>query len=190
MKYHDTGNRWKGFVIGAMGSVAGLLAMRWYWAQVAPAVQENVDLGGTDVYPENLDLDDISQVEREPDPDESATAVLGSLAYERVTGSEPETEETRTALSYLTHWGYGMLQGGLYGAARAANGTDKGLDLGGGVAHGLGLWLLGDEVTVPLLGLQEGPTAVAPAGHLNRLGAHLAYGLATAATTQLLRRIL
>ncbi|MBK8905013.1 MAG: hypothetical protein IPM53_27785 [Anaerolineaceae bacterium] len=190
MDRNGTGNRWKGFIIGAVGSVAGLMAMRWYWENVAPSLNEKVDLGGTDVYPENLDLDDISQVERHPDPEESPTAVLGSMAYERVTGSEPETKETRTALSNLVHWGYGILQGGLYGAARAANGTNKGLDLSGGAAHGLGLWLLGDEVTVPMLGLQEGPTAVSPTGHLNRLGAHLAYGLATAATTQILRRIL
>lgn len=190
MSFHDTENRWKGFIIGAAGSVAGLMAMRWYWEKIAPTVKERVNLGGTDAYPENVDLDDISQVERHPDPDESSTAVVGSMAYEQVTGSEPETEETRTMLSYLAHWGYGMLQGGLYGAARAANGTDKGLDLSGGAAHGFGLWLLGDEVTVPLLGLQEGPSAVSPVGHINRLGAHLAYGLATAATTQILRRML
>lgn len=190
MTHDRSGNRWKGFIIGALGSMAGLVAMRWYWQYVAPTLKEKVDLGGTDVYPENMDLDDISQVERHPDPEESPTAVLGSMAYERVTGSEPETEETRTALSNLTHWGYGILQGGLYGAARAANGTNKGLDLGGGAAHAFGLWLLGDETAVPLLGLQEGPTAVSPVGHLNRLGAHLVYGLATAATTQILRRIL
>ena len=190
MNHNGTDNRWKGFIVGALGSVAGLMAMRFYWERIASPLKEKIDLGGTDAYPENVDLDNISQVERQPDPDESPTAVVGSLAYERVTGNEPETDETRTTLSNLTHWGYGILQGGLYGAARAANGTDKGLDLSGGAAHGVGLWLLGDEVTVPLLGLQEGPTAVSPAGHINRLGAHLAYGLATAATTQILRRIL
>ena len=190
MNHNERDNRWKGFIIGALGSLAGLIAMRFYWERIAPKLKEKVDLGGTDVYPKNVDLDDISQVDRQPDPDESPTAVVGSMAYERVTGSKPKTKEMRSKLSNVTHWVYGIFQGGLYGAARASNSGSKGLDLSGGAAHGFGLWLLGDEVTVPLLGLQEGPTAVSPVGHINRLGAHLAYGLATAAATQLLRRIL
>jgi hypothetical protein len=43
---------------------------------------------------------------------------------------------------------------------------------------------------VPVLGLQSGPTAVPPVQHANRLGAHLAYGLATGIATGLLRRLL
>jgi hypothetical protein len=165
--------------------------MHFYWQRVAPQLRERVDLGGTDLYPKNLDLDNISKVDRRPDPDESATAVLSSKVYELITGHEPESEAMQTRLSNLTHWGYGILQGGLYGAARATNGSGKGLlDWRGGATHGVGLWLMGDEITVPMLGLQEGPTAVSPVGHINRLGAHLAYGLATAATTQILRRIL
>ena len=192
MTSERTQNRWKGFIVGAIGSMAGLIAMRFYWEKVAPLLRKNVNLGGTDVYPEGADLDDISVVDRHPDEEESATAVVGSKVYEAVTHKSPETEETRDMLSYLTHWGYGILQGGLYGAARAANGKQNGfdLDLRGGATHGVGLWLMGDEVTVPMLGLQEGPTAVSPVSHINRLGAHLAYGLATAATTQLLRRLL
>lgn len=190
MTLETSQNRWKGFLVGVLGSVAGLAAMRAYWQQVAPTVRQNVDLGGADAYPDRLDWDDISQTARHPTGEESATAVLGSQAYAAVTDNPPETEETREMLSYLTHWGYGLLQGGLYGAARAANGAGRGLDLSGGAVHGVGLWLLGDEATVPMLGLQQGPTAVSPVGHLNRLGAHLAYSMTTAVTTQLLRRLL
>lgn len=183
-------NRVKGFLIGTLGSVAGLLAMRYYWELVAPKLRNNIDLGGTDAYPDNLDWDDISVVNRQPDEDESPTAVVGSKVYQAITGLPPDTEKTEETLSNITHWGYGMLQGGLYGATRAANSTDKGLDVAGGASFGLGLWLLGDEVAVPMLGLQGGPTSVSPTTHINRLGAHLVYGVATAVTTQLLHRIL
>ncbi|MCA9972107.1 MAG: hypothetical protein KC425_17910 [Anaerolineales bacterium] len=189
MTHHDQ-NRWKGFIIGAVGSLAGLLAMRYYWKTIAPAVRGRLGLDDTAVYPDNLDLDDISLVERQPQEDESPTAVVGSQAYQALTHSAPETKETRETLSNLVHWGYGILQGALYGAARAANGAGRGLDLRGGAIHALGLWLMGDEVTVPLLGLQQGPTAVSPVDHVNRLGAHLAYSLTTAATSQALRRLL
>jgi uncharacterized membrane protein YagU involved in acid resistance len=106
--------------------------------------------------------------------------------YSQVAGKEPETQETKTMLSYLVHWGYGMFQGGLYVALRN---DENSLDLPGAAAYATGLWLFGDELAVPLLGLQPGPTAAPPVQHVNRLGAHLAYGLATSVTTSLLRRL-
>jgi hypothetical protein len=57
----------------------------------------------------------------------------------------------------------------------------------GGLAVGVGLWLLGDELVMPLLGLTGGPTAYPAAVHVHGFGAHLAYGLATSAATQALR---
>lgn len=182
-------NRWKGFVVGVIGSAAGLFAMKKYWQHVAPKVEEQKVLADTSVYPENLNLDDVALKEKQYKEDESSTAALGRLAYKTITGKEPRSKETKEMLSYLTHWAYGLLQGGFYGAFRGKNGSHW-LDLRGGMAHGAGLWLLGDETAVPALGLQSGPTAVSPAGHINRLGAHLAYGITTAATTQLLNKIL
>lgn len=118
-------------------------------------------------------------------PDESATAALGRIAYNAVEQREP-SKETKSELSNLVHWSYGILQGGLYGVSRGE--VEYG-DVVGGMVLGAGLWLLGDELAVPLLGLQDGPTASPPSTHLNRLALHLTYGVATAATTQLLKRI-
>jgi hypothetical protein len=181
-------NRWKGFVIGMIGSAAGLAAMRAYWQQVAPWVRENVNLGGREIYPDVVDLDDISVVGQQAQGDESSTAALGRMMYEMVAGTEPQNQKIKDLLSYLVHWGYGILQGGLYGAWNAGNGRRP--TLKSGAAFGTGLWLLGDELIVPALGLQEGPTAVAPNAHLNRWGAHLAYGLATAVTSRFLQKVL
>jgi hypothetical protein len=181
-------NRWKGFVIGMLGSTVGLLAMQKYWQTVAPKLEANSKLDDKTVYPESVDLDNIAVTEKHYKEDESSTAALGRIAYRWMTGKEPRSKEGQEMLSYLVHWVYGILQGGLYGAFRGDKG--KVLDLWGGAVHANGLWLLGDEVAVPMLGLQAGPTAVSPASHINRWGAHMAYGLTTAATTQLLSRIL
>jgi hypothetical protein len=181
-------NRWKGLVIGVVSSAAGLAAMDAYWQKVAPKLRENVDLGGKDAYPDSLALDDISVKGQQTKEDEGSTAALGRMIYQSVTGKEPETEETKELLSYLVHWGYGLMQGGVYGTWFAGNGRSP--NLLNGTAFATGLWLLGDELTVPMLGLQEGPTAVDPQSHLNRLGAHLAYGLTTAVTGRLLHAIL
>jgi hypothetical protein len=182
-------NRWKGLVLGMVGGWVGLVAMKNYWKIVAPQVTEASDtLNSSDVYPEEADFDNIALDEVHYREGESSTAALGRLVYREMTGKQPKSAETKEALSYLIHWLYGLAQGGLYGVFRLGGG--KVFDLKGGTAFSTGLWLLGDELAVPLLGFQAGPTAVSPADHFNRLGAHLAYGLATAATTQVLGRIL
>lgn len=187
MSHHES-NRWKGFVIGAVSSLAGLMAMRSYWQRAAPKVKENVDLGGKQAYPDEADLNDIALVGRQYQGEESSTAALGRIIYHAIAGKDPQTQETKELMSYLVHWGYGMVQGGVYGAMRAGDG--RGLDLAGGALFAAGLWLMGDEMAVPMLGLQSGPTAVAPVSHVNRLGAHLTYGVTTAVTTQLLGKLL
>lgn len=183
----EENNRLKSFVIGVAGGMAGLLAMRAYWQKAAPWVQDTVNLGGTEAYPESADLDDIAQVDRQYKEDESATDALGRMAYQAVTGREPETEEKKKQLSELVHWVYGMLQGGLYGIWRSGSRLPS---LKSGALFSAGLWLLGDEVTVPMLGLQSGPTAVAPKSHINRLGAHLAYGITTSLVSRVLHKLL
>ena len=75
--------------------------------------------------------------------------------------------------------------GGLYGAVR---GGVKFPDLVGGLSFATGLWLFGDELVVPLLGLQPGPAAASLVQHFNRLAAHLLYGAGLSVTTQGLYR--
>jgi len=130
-------------------------------------------------------LDDISLVGIHHGPEESSTAAIGRLAYQRVAGKPPESDETKTLLSYLVHYGYGSLQGGLFGALNEGGrfGT-----VPAGAAYGAGMWLFGDEGVVSLLGLADGPGKYPLSQHLHRLGAHLAYGLVTAMVTTALRR--
>jgi len=175
-------NRWKGLVLGTIGGIAGTIAMGYYW-QAATA------LVGQDPRQETSDepgaLDSISLVGKQHRDDESSTAALGRIGYRALAGAEPDGE-TKTTLSYLVHYGYGALTGGLYGALRGAGPL---LDLRGGAFFGIGLWLFGDELGVSLLGLAEGPTTYPPGQHAHRFGAHVAYGLGVAATTRLLHRL-
>ena len=73
--------------------------------------------------------------------------------------------------------------GGVYGAVR---GGVRFPDLVAGLVYATGLWLVGDELVVPLLGLQSGPTAASLVQHFNRLAAHLIYGAVLSVTTQVL----
>ena len=182
MTKNDELSHKKNMVVGLVGSVAGLMAMRLYWQKIAPLINENID----DEAMDSDQLNDISLVGKQYEKGESSTEALGRMAYEKVVGEEPD-EKTKEILSYATHWLYGLVQGGIYNGLRK---KAAGADMLGGLLFGTALWLFGDEMAVPALGLQKGPTAVSPAQHVNRFGAHLAYGLGTATASQLLRRVL
>jgi hypothetical protein len=176
---------WKGFVLGIAGSMAGLMAMDYYW-QIVPALFSGESSQGNKNNAGEPPSQDISLIGKQYREEESSTAALGRIIYSQIVGQEPKSQETKTALSYLVHWAYGMLAGGMYGAIA---GRPKGLAIKGGLAYGTALWLYGDEAMAPLLGLQAGPMAVSPAQHAHRFGAHLAYGLGTAVATQILQRL-
>jgi hypothetical protein len=106
-------NRWRGFVLGLLGGVAGLVAMDSYWKYVAPQLtsNENGSKGGSGNNQSHA-LAKISLVGKYYRDEESSTEALGRLIYESLTGYTPRSSETREALSYLVHWGYGTFQGG------------------------------------------------------------------------------
>jgi uncharacterized membrane protein YagU involved in acid resistance len=110
--------------------------------------------------------------------DESSTDALGRLAYAKLTGREPSPAAKR-ALSWAVHIGYGLLVAAGYAALRGGATRHA---LRDGALFGTGLWLLGDEVAVPLLGLADKPTAYPPSRHAQSLAQHLGFGIATAAT--------
>lgn len=178
-------NHWKGFVLGVVGAAAGITAMKYYWQGVTSVTGKDPrsEPNTSDMHA----LDDIAVAGEHHKPGESSTAAIGRLAYEATADKEPK-KETKEMLSNAVHWGYGLFVGGLYGAVRG--GSSKLIDVPGGLAYGTGLWLFGSELAVPMLGLSKGPTTESLAGHAYGLGAHFAYGLATAATTQLLYKVL
>jgi hypothetical protein len=187
MNRHES-NPWKGFLIGTVGSVAGLLAMGFYWKTVSSLQNDRKPARKPSRKPARKPepglLDDISLIGRQHRKEESSTGAIGRILYTAVTGKEPRSKELKSTLSNMVHWGYGMMAGGLYGALRGESGIRD--IVKGGLVFSVGLWMLGDELAVPLLGLQGGPTSVPPEQHARRLGAHLAYGVAAAGTTQLL----
>jgi len=179
-------NRWKGFVLGSLGGVAGVLAMQYYW-QLATWLHGGQDPRKMKATNNSTQaLDSISLVGQQHEEGESSTAAMGRIAYRALTGKEPRSQETRTMLSYLVHWIISMSVAGMYGALRGRTTVP---DAEGGAAMGTTLWLLGDELAMPLLGLTEGPAAYSPLLHVHSFGAHVAYGVASSLATQVLHRL-
>lgn len=188
---YEARNYWQDFTVGLVGGAVGVLAMDLFRVYISPQIMldengqgANGNARGGQGDTDGQD-DSISLIGQHHRPDESSTAALGRMMYNAVEHHDPD-QETKSELSNVVHWSYGVLQGGVYGVMQPVLGDNA---LLGGALFGTGLWLLGDELAVPLLGLQDGPTAASPATHLNRLALHLAYGVTTAATMQLLKRI-
>ena len=178
-------NRWKGLVLGSFAGLAGAMAMSYYWKTVINTIGYD-PRKKSDEHNESQPLDDISLVGKNYEPGESSTDAMGRIIYTQFKGQPPQSEETKTALSYIIHWLISMFASGLYGAIR---GEASLLDMSGGLGLATGLWLFGDELAVPMLGLAGGPTAYSTELHVYSYGAHVAYGLASAAATQILYRI-
>lgn len=184
--------RFDGLLRGAVGSVAGLAAMAIVFkaAETLNGSDGRADGNGEaeegDFIERHHALDDIAVVGQQAEEDEAATEAVGRIGFETVAGHDPD-EQLKQRLGQAVHYGYGVLLGGVYGAMRE---DAEGSDLLGGLGYGTAAWVLGDEIMVPLLGLSEGPTSHGWKTHATALGAHLAYGAATAGATQALRRMI
>lgn len=110
--------------------------------------------------------------------DESATDAIGRIAYEKLFG-RPPTDKMKNRLSWAVHIGYGVVVGAMFSALRPRPSV-----LRDGALYGAGLWLFGDELMVPLLGLSDKPTAYHPLRHAHSFAQHIGYGVALAAATR------
>jgi uncharacterized membrane protein YagU involved in acid resistance len=168
----------RGLGLGLVAGGVGLLAMELVRRATAPLVKERARKP-TDVF---VTERTISQVGIHHEPGESAPEAIGRIGYQKLVGEEP-SKKTKSDLSWAIHLGYGLLVASGYALLR---GHAHGHTLRDGLMFGTGLWLFGDELAVPLLGLADKPSAYHPTQHLQSFAQHLGFGVATAATTRAL----
>lgn len=165
-------SRLEGLALGLLGGAAGLAAMQLVQRLTRPLVRKRAPQP-TDVFKTERSMSLIGMHHRE---DESATDALGRIGYEKLAHREPSAK-TKSLLSWAVHLGFGLATAGAFGALRAARRRHA---LRDGAIFGAALWLLVDELAIPLLGLADKPTQYHPTRHLQSLASHLGYGLATA----------
>ena len=178
--------RLEGLALGLIGGIAGLAAMELAQRLTKPLVRSRAPRP-TDVFQSERSMSLVGLHHHE---DESATDAIGRLGYEKLLHRVP-SEKAKRALSWAVHLGYGLAMAGLYGALRASGHPPwrrhRMTALRDGAIYGAALWLVGDELVMPLLGFADKPTQYHPTQHLQSLAAHLGYGVATAAATDALR---
>jgi len=122
----------------------------------------------------------VSRKRKEQGEDENATVKAAERLSKSVFGRRLRREQKKTAGSAV-HYTYGALVGGLYGALAERSKPVRKL---AGIPYGAALWLLGDELAVPLLRLSKAPTEYPASNHAMALASHFVYG----ATADLVRR--
>ena len=127
-------------------------------------------------------LSRLSNGNEEPPHDDPATYKVADAASRAVIGRSVPRED-KPAAGSVVHYAFGGAVGAIYGAAAAQ--SDE-VTAWAGVPFGATLWLVADEIGVPLAGFSKAPTEYPLGTHLSTFAAHLVYG----ATTETVRRLL
>jgi hypothetical protein len=119
--------------------------------------------------------------QQEWDATESAAEAL-SRAFRRELSAE---QRVRGAVA--AHFAVSAAAGALYGAAVEAFPS---ITAGAGVVFGAAMWLVAQELAMPLLGWNRPLQQYSFSMQANSLGEHLAYGLATEFVREAMRKVL
>ena len=163
-----------GIIVGAIGGLAGTSAMN----EAQRAWTHAVDGQAPESPAGKHDARDWQERSEGQNSNEIAAQFLATP----IAGRPLERNELAIA-STVTHYTFGAAMGALYGAyvgRRVRHGT--------GIGFGLAVWLLADEIAMPLLGL-SGSTLRRPLEkHLQSLAAHVVFGMTTEAARSALER--
>ncbi|MCW3797839.1 DUF1440 domain-containing protein [Sphingomonas sp. BN140010] len=142
---------------GALGIVGGLvasLAMNSFqsgWSAASKLLKPEQDRGGGG---------------------EPSTVKAADQVSQATTGKPIPNKERQTA-GQATHYAFGALLGGLYGAASTAYPAVR---TGFGAPFGAAVWAVADELAVPAAGLAKPPTQTPLSTHAYSLASHLLFG--------------
>jgi hypothetical protein len=158
----------KNVVAGVIGGLVASWTMEYFQRALG---RINEEMGGAN--------GGGGQQHRKPQS-EPATYKVGGAVAETITGEEVPREHKPTA-GALVHYAFGGAVGAIYGAA-AARTPD--VTAWGGLPFGATVWLIADEMGVPVAGLSKPPTEYPLSSHVSAFATHLVYG----ATTECVRR--
>lgn len=164
---------WVGLLAGALGGLAASWVMNQFqkgWS----SVQENL---------EQPQRENTEQQNQSAEESEDATMKTAEKLLEPLIGRSLNKEEKKQA-GPLIHYGFGSLMGGCYGLLSEYFPQARS---GFGTIFGTALFLVADEIAVPVLGLSGNPLESPLSSHFYALSSHLVYGLSTEAVRRGIR---
>ncbi len=120
-----------------------------------------------------------------PDQDD-ATVKTAQAISTRVLDHDLSDGEKKVA-GPAVHYGYGAMVGALYGGLSELVPT---VGIGLGIPYATILFLAGDEIAVPALGLSKPPSKTPAEDHASALATHFVYGVTLDISRRILRRLI
>jgi hypothetical protein len=117
-----------------------------------------------------------TQQKDEAAQEEPANIKAAEKIIESAAGRQP-TKSEKDVGGELMHYAVGGLSGAAFGALAPLTPLPR---VAAGAIFGTAVWVIADEITVPVLGLSKPPTEYPVSTHANGLAAHLVYGISTA----------
>jgi putative membrane protein len=170
MRRRNHSSAGKGLAAGMVGGLAGTWAMTQFQTIWSNAEQKR----------QQRENPQKAQQQGNSEQSQDATMKAAEAISESFLG-RPLSYQEQKKLSPIVHYGFGMLMGGLYGAA-----SEKlpALSKDMGLAYATALFVGADEIAVPALGLGSSPVETPLPKHAYALASHWVYGV----TTDLVRR--
>ena len=156
-------------IAGLVGGLAGSFAMEHFQRALGKI---SPDIGGAP--------GGGGQQYRKPQSEPSTYKAADAVAC--ATTGQPVPAPLKPAAGALVHYAFGGTLGAIYGAATA---QDRDVASGAGLPFGVAVWVVADEIGMPVIGLAKPPTAYPLKDHASTFAAHLVYG----ATTEAVRRL-
>lgn len=160
-------------VAGFTGGLAGSWAMEQFQRALERVAKSNDGATGGG-----------AQQHRQPQSAPATHKTADAIA-ETVTGQDMP-EAYKPAAGALVHYAFGGAVGAMYGAAAASK---PDVTAWGGLPFGATVWLIADEMGVPLTGLSKPPTEYPLSDHASAFASHLVYGAVTEAVRTLFLRV-
>ena len=158
-------------LVGFAGGLLGAFAMNLFARAVSAASDGHEATGaapGTDRTRRG-----VQPAQAEGVAEDDATVRVGTLAYRALTGSEPPLA-MRSWLGTAAHYAFSGTVGACY-AAMAERAPI--IRAGHGAAYGTAVWIVADEMMMPVLGLSRGPRQLSAGVHAYALAGHWVWGL-------------
>lgn len=160
----------KSVIAGIVGGLAGAWAMNEFQA---------VSRGVSEAWKRSAHQPEKPGSQGDSQEDDATMKTADRLAL--LFADQHLTKEQKKKAGPVVHYAFGAVVGAVYGViADLAPSMTKGM----GTAYGTAVWLAGDEIGVPALGLSKAPAEYPFSVHANSLGSHIVYG----ASLDLVRR--
>jgi len=152
----------KGTIAGLIGGLAGALAMNEFQA-VTQGVQH--------AWRRSAHQPEKPQQQGQSEADDATMKTADRIAT--LVSNRHLTREQKKKAGPIVHYAFGALAGALYGALAELTPM---VTKGKGTGYGAAIWLGGDEIAVPKLGLSASPSEFPISVHAKALASHLLYG--------------